>query len=538
MSEKLLWWQDAVIYQVYPRSFKDSNGDGEGDLQGVISGLPYLAELGVDAIWLSPFYKSPNKDGGYDVSDPRDVDPRFGTLADAKALIEAAHSHGIKFIADIVPNHFSAEHEWFKAALASPKGSAERARFHFYDGRGENGELPPNNWISIFRGPAWTRTSDGQWYLHLFDSSQPDLNWNNPDVAADFEKTLRFWLDLGADGFRIDVAHGCVKDEILIDHRDPERLIDALRLDFLDMTTEERAGLLADVPFFDREGVHEVYRKWRAILDSYDGDRMSVAEAFVYPSSRAARYVRKGELHQVFNFNFMMLGWDAVAMKQSIITTLDELKDVAAPATWVLNNHDTPRVVTRIGGLARARALAHLIHALPGGVYVYQGEELGLPSAELPDSARQDPAFIRSGGTDKGRDECRVPLPWVGAAENYGFGTGTPWLPQPRVWSGYAMDNESADPASTLNFYRKMIALRHNHPALGGIGGVTWISSEPTIMHFTREPGLEVVVNAGAATASVQVAGHTILLASSEDVKATDGVLQIPADTTVWLERN
>lgn len=208
------WWRDAAIYQVYPRSFRDSNGDGEGDLQGVIAGLPYLADLGIDAIWLSPFYKSPNNDGGYDVADPRDVDPRFGTLADAQELIEAAHSQGIKFITDIVPNHFSSEHVWFQEALASDKGSVARSRFHFYDGRGENGEIPPNNWISIFRGPAWTRTPDGQWYLHLFDSSQPDLNWDNPDVMADFEKTLRYWLDLGVDGFRVDVAHGLVKENI------------------------------------------------------------------------------------------------------------------------------------------------------------------------------------------------------------------------------------------------------------------------------------------------------------------------------------
>ena len=537
MSDKKLWWRDAVIYQVYPRSFRDSNGDGEGDLQGVIAGLPYLADLGVDAIWLSPFYKSPNKDGGYDVSDPRDVDPRFGTLADAKALIEAAHSHGIKFIADIVPNHFSSEHKWFKAALASPKGSAERARFHFHDGRGENGELPPNNWISLFRGPAWTRTADGQWYLHLFDSSQPDLNWENPEVAADFEKTLRFWLDLGADGFRVDVAHGCVKEEILVDHRDPDRLIDALRLDFLDITTEERAGLLSDVPFFDREGIHEVYRAWRKVFNSYSGDRMSVAEAFVYPSSRAARYVRSDELHQVFNFNFMMLGWDAEAMKQSINTTLDELKDVQAPATWVLNNHDTPRVVTRIGSARRARALAQLIHSLPGGVYIYQGEELGLPSADLPDEARQDPAFIRSGGTDKGRDECRVPLPWNSTQVNYGFSTGKPWLPQPQDWQRYCMDLEAQDPSSYLNFYKQMLQIRRGNAALGGEGGVAWVESDPEILHFTREPGIEVVVNTSSVEKSVQISGKNILLASHEGAKATDGVLQLPADTTVWLDR-
>jgi alpha-glucosidase len=531
-----VWWRDAAIYQVYPRSFRDSNGDGEGDLQGVIAGLPYLADLGVDAIWLSPFYTSPNNDGGYDVSDPRDVDPRFGTLLDAKELIDAAHSHGIKFITDIVPNHFSSEHRWFKEALAAPKGSSARSRFHFYDGRGENGEIPPNNWISIFRGPAWTRTLDGQWYLHLFDSSQPDLNWNNPDVAADFEETLRFWLDLGVDGFRIDVAHGCVKEDISIDHRNPERLVDALRLDFLEISESERAGLLADIPFFDREGVHDIYRKWRQILDQYPGDRMAVAEAFVYPSSRAARYVRAGELNQVFNFNFMMMGWDAPAMKASIERTLAELADVKAPATWVLNNHDTPRVVTRIGGARQARALAMLTHSLPGGIYIYQGEELGLPSADLPDAARQDPAFIRSGGADKGRDECRVPIPWNSTLPNYGYGNATPWLPQPVDWAQYAMDVEVQDPSSSWALYKKSLSLRHSHPALGGEGSLTWIDAPAGLLHFTREPGLEVVVNTTEATIEMSVSGNSILLESASGSSLRDGRLAIAGNTTIWLQ--
>ena len=531
------WWRDAAIYQVYPRSFRDSNGDGEGDLQGVIAGLPYLADLGIDAIWLSPFYKSPNKDGGYDVSDPREVDPRFGTLADAKELIEAAHSHGIKFIADIVPNHFSSEHIWFKEALASPRGSIARSRFHFYDGRGKDGELPPNNWISIFRGSAWTRTPDGQWYLHLFDSSQPDLNWSNSDVAADFERTLRFWLDLGVDGFRIDVAHGAVKENILIDHRSPERLIDALRLDFQGISESERAGLLFDVPFFDREGVHDIYRQWRKVLNEYPGDRMTVAEAFVYPSSRAARYVREDELHQVFNFNFMMIGWDAPAMKASIEQTLSELVDVKAPATWVLNNHDTPRVVTRIGSPVVARALAMLTHSLPGGIYIYQGEELGLPSADLPDEARQDPAFIRSGGTDKGRDECRVPIPWSSTLPNYGYGTGIPWLPQPKDWAQYAMDIEFKDPMSSWTLYKKSLALRHSHPALGGEGVITWLDAPSGLLHFTREPGLEVVVNTNQCTTRLPVKGTSVLLESMNGNFLQDGQLTIAANTTVWLQR-
>jgi len=531
------WWPNAAIYQVYPRSFRDSNGDGEGDLRGIIEGLPYLASLGVDAIWLSPFYTSPNKDGGYDVANPRDVDPRFGTLADAKALIDAAHSHGIKFIADIVPNHFSSAHPWFQEALNSPKGSVARSRFHFYDGRGPNGDNPPNNWISIFRGPAWTRTPDGQWYLHLFDSSQPDLNWSNPDVAADFEKTLRFWLDLGVDGFRIDVAHGAVKENLLVDHRDPERLIDALRLDFLNISESERAGLLSDVPFFDREGVHEIYRKWRNVLNEYPGDRMMVAEAFVYPSSRAARYVRPDELHQVFNFNLMMLGWDADAMRSSIQRTLAELKDVKAPATWVLNNHDTPRVVTRIGGIDKARALAMLIHSLPGGIYIYQGEELGLPSAELPDEARQDPAFIRSGGTDKGRDECRVPIPWKTHQLHYGFSTHEPWLPQPKDWDGYAVDVATTDPNGTYALYKESLKLRHWHPAFSADSELYWLDSDAGVMHFVREPGLEVVVNTTDQPIVVESNAQSILLQSKEGSELDGGKLTIAANATIWLQR-
>lgn len=531
------WWRDAAIYQVYPRSFKDSNGDGEGDLRGVIEKLPYLKELGIDAIWLSPFYRSPNKDGGYDVSDPRDVDPRFGTLEDAKALIDEAHKLGIRFIADIVPNHFSAEHEWFKAALAAPKDSVERSRFHFYDGRGADGSTPPNNWNSIFGGPAWSRIEDGQWYLHLFDSSQPDLNWDNPEVMEDFEKTLRFWLDLGVDGFRIDVAHGCAKDEILVDHYDPAGLTNALRLDYLDMPKEIRAQYLSNIPFFDREGVHDIYRKWRKILDSYSGDRMSVAEAWVNPSERGARYVRSDELHQIFNFDFLMIDWDAEVMGNAIKRTLAELKEVGAPATWVLCNHDSSRVVSRLGSAMKARALAMLTHSLPGGIYIYQGEELGLPNADLPDEVRQDPAYFRSGGRDKGRDMCRVPIPWSADSENYGFGAGDPWLPQPRDWQQFSADVLKGDTNGTLELYRKSLSLRHSHPALGGEGEIQWIESLPGTLHFTREPGLEVVVNASDKDCVIPVAGETILLASWSGAELNGGVLSIPANTTVWLQR-
>ena len=536
------WWRDAAIYQIYPRSFQDTNGDGEGDLAGVIQGLPYLASLGVDALWLSPFYKSPNRDGGYDVSDPRDVDPRFGSLDDAKELIVKTHENGMRIIFDIVPNHFSSDHVWFQEALTSEPGSLSRNRFHFYDGRGPLGVEPPNNWNSVFGGPAWSRVKEadgslGQWYLHLFDSSQPDLNWENPEVAQDFEKTLRFWLDLGIDGFRIDVAHGLAKDAISGNHPDPEGLTRALRLDVVDMDKTVRENLLKDIPFFDRDGVHQIYRQWRKILDSYHGDRMSVAEILVFPTIRGTRYVRPDELHQIFNFDFLVMPWDATLIKESIDRTLREVATVGAPATWVLCNHDSSRIVSRLGDWERAKALSMILHALPGGIYIYQGEELGLPDVDVPAEFRQDPVFFRSNGTDKGRDGCRVPLPWVSKSENYGFSTGSPWLPQPKTWADYAVDVESTDPDSFLNFYRKNLALRKSHPALGGEESIQWIESPESVLHFRRSLGLQVISNLGAETYSLNFNSEVEILHSSRAGVVVQGeVIEIPSNTTVWLQ--
>jgi alpha-glucosidase len=541
MSKKI-WWRDAVIYQIYPRSFLDTNGDGEGDLAGVIQGLPYLKKLGVDAIWLSPFYKSPNKDGGYDVADPRDVDPRFGSLADAKEMIKQSHAHGIRIIVDIVPNHFSSDHVWFQEALRSSPGSAARGRFHFYDGRGEGGNQPPNNWNSLFGGPAWTRLVEsdgtaGQWYLHLFDSSQPDLNWENPDVRADFVKTLRFWLDLGVDGFRIDVAHGLVKDEILIDHPDPAGLSRALRLDITDISKEDRAALLNNIPFIDREGVHEIYREWRRVLNSYDGDRMTVAEAWVHPSARAARYVRPDELHQIFNFDFLMIEWDATVIREAISRTLVEVGAVGAPATWVLSNHDSARVVSRLGDESKARALALVTHALPGGIYIYQGEELGLPDADLPDEARQDPGFLRTKGGEKGRDGCRVPLPWDSGKPNFGYTTGKPWLPQPSEWKDKSVAAEEIDASSFLHLYRRSLELRKEHPALGSEGEITWHPAPAGVLHFSREPGLIVAANTTDTSLQFDIAASTVLHQSGSGAVLTNHTLTLTAHTTVWLQK-
>jgi alpha-glucosidase len=535
MSAKGPWWRDAVTYQVYPRSFRDSNGDGEGDLRGVIEGIPYIASLGVDAIWLSPFYKSPNKDGGYDVSDPRDVDPRFGNLVDARELIDTAHENNLRLIVDIVPNHFSSAHHFFQEALNSSAGSAARARFHFYDGRGENGQIPPNNWNSFFGGPAWTRLPDGQWYLHLFDSSQPDLNWENPDIRKDFEVTLRFWLDLGADGFRIDVAHALVKEKIYEDHRDPEGLTKALRLDVTDISDEDRYALLTDVPFLDREGVHEIYREWRKIINEYAGERTTVAEAWVHPSARAARYVRKDELHQIFNFDYLLVKWDAQEIKSLIQRVIVEMQAVGAPASWVLNNHDSPRVVSRLGDDRKARAFALLTHALPGSLYIYQGEELGLPDADMRDDQRQDPVFFRTQGANKGRDACRVPIPWNSDAPHFGFTVGEPWLPQPDEWAQYAMDTEESEPLSWLNFYRKSLSLRKTHPALGGEARITWHDTPDGVLVFSREPGLRVMTNMTNRSVTLDADALFVLHQSDPGIELDGKKITLPANTTVWL---
>jgi alpha-glucosidase len=510
--EKSPWWRSAVIYQVYPRSFADSNGDGVGDLTGVHERLPYLRDLGVDAIWLSPFYPSPMIDGGYDVSDYRGVDPAFGTLQDFDALVHAAHDLDLRVIVDLVPNHSSSAHPWFVEALASPPGSPARRRYVFRTGKGD---APPNDWDSVFGGPAWTRLADGEWYLHLFDPSQPDLNWENPEVREAFAGILRFWLNRGVDGFRIDVAHGMIKAAGLPD------------------VGRHRSGLLdtTAVPYFDQEEVHEIYREWRKILESYPGDRMAVAEAWVPTPERMARYVRPDELHQAFNFDYLTTPWEATALRASIDASLAAVTAVGAPATWVLGNHDTVRPTTRYGSLARARAAALLMLALPGSAYVYQGEELGLPEVtDLPEDALQDPVWERSGRTVRGRDGCRVPIPWAGDGTPYGFsvpGSVPPWLPVPAGWETYTVAAQLDAAESTLEFYRAALRLRREHPALGD-GELRWLPSPaPETLVFARDPGLVCLVNLGSAP--VPITGP-VLLASAPLV---DGLL--PPDTAAWL---
>ena len=509
------WWRDAVIYQVYPRSFADSDGDGVGDLPGVIQHLPHLKSLGVDAVWLSPFYPSPQADAGYDVADYRDVDPLFGTLADAGELIATAHELGLRVVIDLVPNHTSSAHPWFRAALAGDP--AARARYIFRD--------RPNGWQSVFGGSAWTQVGDGQWYLHLFDAGQPDLDWTNPEVVAEFESILRFWLDRGVDGFRIDVAHGLRKDAALGEL--PEGLDPGLPV------WVAQPGH----PFWDQDEVHEIWRGWRRVLDEYPGDRVTVAEAWVYDFARLGLYLRPDELNTAFNFAFLIAPWDAAAFRKAVDDTLAGLAAVGAPATWVLSNHDVVRHASRYGGgetgQRRARAAALLMLALPGGAYLYQGEELGLEEVwAIPDALRQDPNFVRTGGAERGRDGCRVPIPWSGAAPPFGFSppgaAKPPWLPQPADWARQTVEAEDRDPGSMLALYRTALALRREHL---GDGGLEWLDrGDEAVLCFRRTPG-NVVCLVNTATSPVPLPSGELLLASAP--LTADGSL--PGEAAAWL---
>ncbi|MCD0451996.1 glycoside hydrolase family 13 protein [Actinocorallia sp. API 0066] len=515
------WWRDAVIYQIYVRSFADGNGDGIGDLPGIRARLPYLAELGVDAVWLTPFYRSPMADFGYDVADYRRVDPLFGDLDDARALISDAHGLGLRIIVDVVPNHTSDRHAWFVEALASPPGSPERARYHFRDGRGPDGTEPPNDWESVFGGPAWTRAApDDQWYLHLFAPEQPDLNWDNPEVADEFDDILRFWLDLGVDGFRIDVAHGMVKPAGLPDvgHADQSRMLGTEPL-----------------PYFDQDGVHAIHRRWRALLDSYPGERIAVAEAWASTPERLARYVRPDEAHQAFNFHYLGADWAAPTQRAVIDESLATSTAVGAPTTWVLSNHDVRRHVTRFGdgeaGLRRARAAILLMLALPGSAYVYQGEELGLPEVlDLPPEYRLDPQLGR--GAEAGRDGCRVPLPWTGDVPPFGFGASADtWLPIPASWTPLTVAAQESDPESTLALYRRALSVRREDPALGD-GELDWEDAPDGVLRLRREPGFGAAVNLSPAPARIAVPGR--ITVSSVPLAVEDGHVTLPADAAVW----
>jgi alpha-glucosidase len=561
------WWRQATVYQIYPRSFADSDGDGIGDLPGITGRVPYLVDLGVDAVWLSPFYPSALADGGYDVDDYRDVDPTLGTLKDFDAMVAALHAAGIRLIVDIVPNHSSNRHAWFQAALAAPRGSPERDRYIFRDGAGEGGELPPADWTSAFGGSAWEPVGDGQWYLHYFAPEQPDFNWHNADVPADFVRTLRFWADRGVDGFRVDVAHGLTKDL-------PGVLPSQAELDAVDRTTGQH-------PLWDRDEVHEVYAQWRKVFDSYQPPRIAVAEAWVATPERRARYAHADGLGQAFNFDLLEADFDAVSFRQIITDNLAQASTVGTSTTWVLSNHDVVRHATRYGlppqrpapkrgaggdrvmgdtvevdvvkqgaawllsggtepeldaegGLRRARAATLFMLALPGSAYLYQGEELGLQEvADIPPARRQDPTYFRSPGVDVGRDGCRVPLPWTRTGTSYGFGSAPAHLPQPGWFGDHSVEAEAAEPDSTLSLYRQALRLRRE---LQSAETLEWLRLPdggghvaPDALAFRRDNGWVCVANFGEEP--VPLPDGELLVSSV----ALAGDQLLPGAATAWL---
>ncbi|MCF8588296.1 glycoside hydrolase family 13 protein [Gordonia liuliyuniae] len=526
------WWRNAVVYQVYPRSFSDLNGDGVGDLAGVIDRLGYLELLGVDAIWLSPIMRSPMVDHGYDVSDPRDVDPLFGDLDDFDRLVAEAHDRDMKVTMDLVPNHTSDQHAWFSQALAAEPGSDERARYFFRDGLGDDGSQPPNNWTSVFGGPAWSRVTEpdgslGQWYLHLFAPEQPDLDFTHPDVLDDLRTTMRFWLDRGVDGFRIDVSHGLAKPEGLPDMPDA--------VEILKHTDDD--------PRFNDPGVHAIHREIRSVSDEYPGTA-NVGEVWVSSNDAFADYVRPDELHLGFNFRLASADFAADRVKEAITESLAATTSVGAVPTWTLSNHDVPREVTRYApdaaeqgladgqalavGALRARAMAMVELALPGTVFIYNGAELGLPDADLPDDVLVDPVWENSGHTDRGRDACRVPLPWEGAEPPFGFSsTADTWLPIPADWAGLTVEAQLEDIFSTLSLYRQALELRYVRPEFSG-DTVEWYGAPDGCIAFRRPGGLICALNASAAP--IPLPPGQVLLVSTP---LENGLL--PPNTAAWL---
>ncbi len=567
------WWRHAVIYQIYIRSFADGNGDGMGDIAGIRSKIGYLSDLGIDAVWINPWYPSPQADAGYDVADYRAIESMFGDLDQAQALIDELHAAGIRVILDIVPNHTSDQHAWFQKAAADA-AAPERDYYVFRSPRPDGSR--PNNWHAMFGGPAWHRVpgeegnSEADYYLHLFAPEQPDLNWENQVVRDDFETTLRFWFDRGVDGFRIDVAHALIKDQSFPDlppgsgrfagePEEEESPLDAShQAEEAESSHEDARAAAVDAmsghPFWDQDGVHDVYRSWRNVADSYadtpEGKRIYVSEAWVPDPQRLANYVRPDELNTTFNFDFLMCPWDAAHFKRTIDEQIAIHALVGAPVTWVVSNHDVTRHLTRYGrpagtspfdqsapvdldlGRTRARAMALFMFALPGGSYVYMGEELGLWEVEdLPEHVLQDPTWERSGQKQRGRDGCRVPLPWTGTSAPYGFGTdpAAPWLPQPPEFAEFTAEKELGDPASMLSLYREALRIRRERSELGD-GPLGWTdATEGDVLAFARSDEFTCVVNTGATP--VALPAHREVLLASADVSAGS----LPPNSSAWL---
>ena len=551
-----LWWKDAIVYQLYPRSFADNNGDGCGDLEGIRQHLDHLSELGIDAIWLTPCFPSPQRDHGYDVADYFDIEPRYGTLDDFDRLVADASARSIRIMLDVVPNHCSSEHAWFQAALKATPGSPERARYWFRDGKGADGSEPPNNWRAIFGGSAWTRVTEangspGQWYLHTFTPYQPDFNWYNQDVIDYFDRMLVFWFDRGVEGFRVDAVPTLGKHPDLPDSPPaPPGL------------TDGQAFAYNIYSHFYKTG-HDVWKHWRTVIDDYERTHpgrhlVTISESYGKPEV-VLEFLRGDEFHQSFAFDLMLETWLAKPLRKAINDSLEMLAPVGGTPAWTLNNHDTQRIVTRLGrlnanepaahtgnnlmyvdapvdlelGRRRARAMIALTAALPGALYLFQGEELGLEEyLDMPDGARQDPLFIQTSGKQLGRDGCRVPLPWTtDATTSFGFSPVAvePWLPQPNDFGEHSAETEGHDPDSMLSFYRTLLSHRSSVS-----GDLTWVETgNPDCLAFERN-GTLVVLNVGAGPVELPaalVAARSVILASQPGTTPR----QLPSDTCVWL---
>jgi alpha-glucosidase len=564
------WWETGVVYQIYVRSFTDGDGDGIGDLRGIRSRLPYLVELGVDAIWLTPCFPSPQHDHGYDVADYFDIEPAYGSLDDFDQLVDEAHRVGIRVLMDIVPNHCSWDHPLFRAALNAPLGSEEREMFWFRRGSDPDGSTPPNNWKAIFGGAAWTQITEpdgaaGMWYLHTFTPQQPDWNWSNPNVVAHFENVLRFWFDRGVDGFRVDAVVPVGKHPDLPDAPTTSA-----------GTRETDVALQNPYSMFRKEG-HEVWRGWRRFVDAYnfehpERDVFTVAEAYTpQRPDLLLDYANRSEFHQVFTFDLLLSTWNAASLRKAIEPNLAALIGADVAPTWTLNNHDAHRVVTRYGradahldssytgnnlvnsdapvdvavGTRRATAGALLMLSLPGSAYLYQGEELGLPEVvDIPDSARQDPIFFRTEGREAGRDGCRIPLPFtVDAGGNHGFSSAQPaspsWLPQPIGWGQHAADAQVNNPASVYSIYRHALATRRRFVARTS-RDIYWHDLPDHLDHllcFDRG-ALRVLLNCSTAAVALPAwltAAHSVAAASNLDVALGAAPMELPGDTCVWL---
>jgi alpha-glucosidase len=498
------WWREAVVYQIYPRSFLDTSGDGVGDLSGIEQHLDHLSWLGVDAVWISPFYRSPMADFGYDVADHCDVDPVFGSLADADRLIAAAHARGIRVLLDWVPNHTSDRHPWFLDSRSS-RTAAHRDWYLWRDGRAGG---PPNNWLAAFGGPAWTYDEPTrQWYLHLFLPQQPDLNWSNPAVVQAMHGVLRFWLDRGVDGFRVDVVHLIGKDPVLPDQ--PAGL-----------------GAIDRVGIHDDPRTHPLLRDIRLLVDSYPGERALVGEVNLHETAAVrAYYGDDDELQMAFNFRALGVEWTAAGWRELIGGVETDL--AGAWPTWVLSNHDNPRHRSRLGGSeAAARAAAVLLLTLRGTPFLFQGEELGLEDAVVPVERRVDPG---------GRDGCRAPIPWD-ASPTHGWPVADPWLPWPPDAGVRNAEGERGDRGSILHLYRDLLAARRASPALRH-GAIRVVDAPEHVLAYERSAGDDrrlVVVNFADRGLRVPVEGPWEPVVSSHRTwPGSDGTLQ-PGEAVIF----